>query len=137
MNGRIIIPNFTSPFHNLLSAYQFLVQPSKSLVPGWWIFLPLPVFFYGIMFSFFQSYHAVDLEPDSSKRYHFAISGKSFSVIRSYFKDLVPKVRRFVKSGMEYRGRFTRFQHLPCISEFFSKNLSLKCYTWMTYPLGL
>ncbi|XP_064642626.1 polyamine-transporting ATPase 13A3-like isoform X2 [Lineus longissimus] len=39
-----------------------------------------------------QSYHTVDIDSDHPPRYHFAISGKSFSVIRTHFSELVPKL---------------------------------------------
>ncbi|XP_074653844.1 polyamine-transporting ATPase 13A3-like isoform X2 [Tubulanus polymorphus] len=37
-------------------------------------------------------YHAVNIGHDKSQRYHFAISGKCFSVIRQHFPEFIPRL---------------------------------------------
>ncbi|XP_064610270.1 polyamine-transporting ATPase 13A3-like [Liolophura sinensis] len=38
-----------------------------------------------------KSYHAVSLS-DETEKYHFAVTGRSFAVLTTYFQDLMPKI---------------------------------------------
>lgn len=63
-----------------------------------------------------QGYHSIRIEPDYNK-YHFAVSGKSFSVLRNHFPEIIDQVCQrgtiFARMSPEQKAQLVeKFQEL-------------------------